>query len=98
MNAAGREKYQRMWDVTASVIRAWDPYHLLSGGAPNDELDREITAVVSQIPRIRSVTDAASAISRVFSSSFEPHLFEPNSCAEVGKQLFSALSERGLIP
>jgi hypothetical protein len=96
-NAAGRDKYQQMWDVTADVIRQWDPYHLLSGGAPADEFDGEIASVVAQIPSIHSAADAALAVSRVFSSSFERQAFGVDACTEVGKKLFSALSDRGLI-
>jgi len=36
-----------MWDVTAAVVWAWDPYSLLAGGAPADELDREIASLVA---------------------------------------------------
>ena len=43
-NAAGRAKYQQMWEVTAGIIREWDPYGLLGGGAPGDEFDREIAS------------------------------------------------------
>ncbi len=66
MNAAGRAKYQKMWDVTAGVIKSWDPYGLLGGGAPGDEFDREIASLVAQIPRIHSELDAAQAVSRIF--------------------------------
>jgi hypothetical protein len=59
--AAGRAKYQQMRDVTATVIRSWDPYGLLNGGAPRDELDQEIASLVAQIPRIRSARDTAHA-------------------------------------
>jgi hypothetical protein len=96
-NAAGRAKYEELWDVTAAVIRRWDPYGLLGGGAPADELDHEIASVVAQIPRIHSAMDAALAVSRVFCSSFEPQYFSVDACAEVGQELFSALFERGLI-
>ena|SRR5579872_5216744 len=96
-NAAGRAKYEEMWDITAAVIQQWDPYRLLGEGAPTDEFDHEIASVVAEIPRIHSAADAASAVSRVFSSSFEPQYFSVDACAEVGEKLFSALSDRGLV-
>ena len=95
-NAAGRKKYEQMWDVTAAVLRAWDPYSLLAGGAPADELNGEIASLVAQIPRITSATDAAHAISRIFGSSFETRVFTPQSCEDIGEKLFDALKERGL--
>jgi hypothetical protein len=96
-NAAGRAKYQQMWDVTATVIRTWDPYGLLAGGAPLDELDHEIASLVAQIPRIHSAVDARHAVARIFGSSFEADLFTVEMCSEVGEKLYAALSEQGLI-
>jgi hypothetical protein len=86
-----------MWDVTANVIRSWDPYGLLAGGTPLDEFDQEIASLVAQIPRIHSAEDAVHAMSRTFSSSFEADLFTVGICSEVGKKLFAALSKQGLI-
>jgi hypothetical protein len=97
-NAAGKEKYERMWQTTAEVIRAWDPYNLLAGGSPSDEFDSEISSVVTYISRMRSPSDAASAVSQVFSSNFEPHLFTPKDCSEVGARLFARLKEQGFVP
>lgn len=96
-NAAGRTKYQQMWDLTAGIIRDWDPYRLLGGGAPGDEFDREIASLVAQIPRIRSAADATQAVSRIFASSFEAHSFTDETCSEVGKQLYAVLAEQGLL-
>jgi len=96
-SAAGRAKYQRMWDITATVIKDWDPYRLLAGGAPTGEFDHEIASVVAQIPRIHSDADAAHAVSKVFASSFEADRFTVEMCSDVGKKLYAALSEQGLI-
>lgn len=68
-NTAGRAEYRKMWDVTAGVVKSWDPYGLLGSGAPGDEFDREIASLVAQIPRIHSELDAAHAISRTFAAS-----------------------------
>jgi len=87
---AGREKYEQMWDVTAGVVRAWDPYGLLAGGAPADELDNEIASLVAQVPRITSATDAAHAV------CFESPVFTPQSCEDIGEKLFAALKNSGL--
>ena len=86
-----------MWETTADVIREWDPYRLLTNESPRDEFDSEISSVVAQTSRIHSASDAAHAVSRVFSSSFEPELFTPNACSDIGAQLFRRLQERGLL-
>jgi hypothetical protein len=96
-NAAGRAKYQQMWDVTAGIIRDWDPYGLLGGGAPGDEFDREVASLVAQIPRMHTAVDATQAIARVFAPSFEAHSNTEETCSEVGKQLHAALAEQGLL-
>jgi hypothetical protein len=96
-NVVARDKYDRMWQTTAEVIREWDPYSLLAGGSPKDEFDSEISSVVTQISRIHSAIDAAHAVSRVFSSSFEARLFTPKACTEVGARLFARLTEQGFI-
>jgi len=81
----------------AGVIRTWDPQGLLAGGAPIDEFDKEIASLVAQIPRIHSAVYASHAVSRIFSSSFEAESLPMEVCSEVGKRLFAALSEQGLI-
>lgn len=93
----GKARYQQMWGIVADVIRKWDPYQLLAGGAPRDEWDSEISSVVAQIPRIHSAADAAAAIARVFGSSLERGAFTPASCAEVGAELYARLQEQGLV-
>jgi hypothetical protein len=42
--------YKRALDVVGAVVRDWDPYGLIDGGAPADEFDSEIAAVITQIP------------------------------------------------
>lgn len=83
--------------VAGEAVRAWDPYGLLASGCPREEFDSEIAAVAAEIPRIRSARDATLALSRVFSSAFEPKGFTPDDCAAVGAKLFAALSANGLI-
>ena len=92
-----RREYEKIFDAVRSVIHEWDPYCLLAGGAPDDEFDSEINAVVRQFDRIRSPRDASHVISRVFSSSFEPELFQVEHCQSVGERLYEVLAERGII-
>ncbi|MFO0965377.1 MAG: DUF1871 family protein [Gemmataceae bacterium] len=89
--------YKRTHQIVTAIIRDWDPYSLLAGGAPADEFDAEIASVVTQVPRIKSEKDAALALSRVFSSAFEPTEFTPERCAAPGTKLFAALAASDLI-
>ncbi len=91
-----RTDYNAALDVVASVINAWDPYSLLSGGSPPDEFEAEIAALVPRVRHIHSPEGAAREIAVVFAAAFEPH-FTPEVCAEVGAQLYSRLPEADLL-
>ena len=92
-----RADYERAIEAVREVIRRWDPYGLLGSGCPPDEFDREIAAVVAQAPRIRSRADATQALSRVFSSAFDPERFWLEDCATAGAELFEVLSAHHLL-
>jgi hypothetical protein len=92
-----RLERERLFDIVRDVIHEWDPYDLLAGGAPDDEFDSEISAVVRQLDRIHSPRDACHVISRVFSSSFEPEVFQVEHCQDVGERLYKALAEHGVL-
>jgi len=89
--------YVRACQVTQRVIDRWDPYKLLESGAPADQFEPAAASVVRYIPQIRSASDAATAISEVFSKRFEPQYFTPEHCWEVGRDLFAALTTAGII-
>lgn len=92
-----RADYEKALVIVGSVVRAWDPYCLLEGGAPSDEFDAEIAQLVTHIPHIHTPTDAAQTISTVFSAAFEPGLFTPAQCTDPGQELFARLVEAGLV-
>ncbi len=77
--------------ICRNVINTWDPYDLIAGGVPNDEFGFEIAAIVGQLDRIKSRNDTVHVLSRVFSSAFEPELFDADSCSDVGIILFDKL-------
>ena len=97
MSLSSRKDYDKAITVVASVIHRWDPYCLLDGGAPKDEFDGEIQSLVAQIPRIVSINDAANAVSRVFSSAFDPETFSVDKCLDVGNDLHAALVAAQII-
>jgi hypothetical protein len=92
-----KQEYTRAFEIVRGVVHAWDPYGLIAHGAPRDEFDREVACVVAQIPRIGSAFDAALALSRVFSSSFESERFEPEHCRDAGDRLFECLRQEGFV-
>ncbi len=83
--------------IVKQVIHTWDPYGFIGMGAPLDEWDSEINGIVSQIHRIHSEKNAAVVISGVFSSAIQSEGLSPKECSEVGRQLFAALKDAGLI-
>ena len=91
------EDYERACRVAKQVIDGWDPYSLLSGGAPRDEYEGEAAALVRHVPRMNSPDDATRAVSAVFSESFRADDFQPERCREVGARLFAALAEARLL-
>jgi hypothetical protein len=92
-----RRDYKEALQVVGRVVRAWDPYGLLAGGAPVDEFDSEIARLVTLLPHMHSAGDATLAISAVFSKAFKPQLFGPAACAAAGAELFAALARAGLV-
>ncbi len=92
-----KEDYKKALKTVKKVIDQWDPYRLISGGAPSDEFDPEISAIVSQIPNIKSEQDSTEIISHVFSSQFEKQEFTLDQCSEIGKLLYDELISSGLI-
>lgn len=89
--------YVAALNLVKEVLREWDPYLLVVGGAPQDEFDGEAARVVTYIPRMHTAHDAAAALSEVFSVSFELKGFSPSDCADVGHSLFGRLVKAGLI-
>ncbi len=89
--------YKKAFAIVREVINSWDPYCVVGGGAPLGEWESEVASIVAQIPRIRSETDAAHAVSRTFSGSLQHEGFGPESCADVGSQMYVALVEAGIL-
>lgn len=92
-----KAKFNDKFEAVKEVIHRWDPYNLLESGAPQDEFDMEIMAVVRQINKIHSPVDATHVISRIFSSAFEPELFQIKHCQDVGKELYESLIKHRVI-
>ena len=94
-NRAARQLYATALSEVRGIITAWDPYELIAGGAPTDEFDGEISALLPLLRNAHSSDDASLAVSKVFSKAFHPHDFVPEKCAMVGEQLYRALVKSG---
>jgi hypothetical protein len=92
-----RDDYDKAIEVTGAVVRAWDPYNLLEGGASSDEFEAEIAQLVTHIPKISNTADAVQSVSFVFSEAFESELFTPADCATIGESWFKSLTQAGLL-
>ncbi len=92
-----RNDYERTSAIVSEVIHQWDPYELISGGAPLDEFDEETARIVTQIPSIHSEDDATRIISRVFSEAFNPEDFTLDKCASAGVLLYRRLTDLHLL-
>ena len=92
-----KKEYNRAIQVVGTVINQWDPYGLLEAGAPPDEFDPEVAAIVRNLHMIRSPKDATRVISEVFSYYFDPEDFPIDSCEDVGSKLYEKLRREEFI-
>jgi hypothetical protein len=90
-------EHKIIFNIVRSVIHGWDPYGLLTNGAPTDEFDGEIRSIVSQIANIKSSDAATHLISRVFSDSFSKDDFKKENCGQVGTNLYLTLRKHNLL-
>ena len=89
--------YDRLLSVIGEVIRDWDPYALLAGGAPRTEFDDEIARLAPRLHGVSSAEEATRAVVEVFSAQFGAADFGSDQCEDVGQRLFTALREAGLL-
>jgi hypothetical protein len=72
----------KKFDIVKQAIDEWDPYGLLTTGAPSDEFDRKSRRIANKISKESSVKDIAIIISKVC----QVHL-NPFRQTNVGKRL-----------
>ncbi len=93
-----RRDYEKAIEIIGEVIRAWDPYCLIAEGVPTDEFDEQIATITARARGFRSATDAAHAISAVFSASFGPEKFSMLDCNGPASRIFTQLCGAKLSP
>lgn len=89
--------YQNAITVTAAVVNEWDPYSLISGGAPKDEFAGEVSQIVAKAHEANTPEALARVISEVFSVSFEPEPITVEACLPVATRLFEELKASGFV-
>ena len=92
-----RLAYDKALTIVGSAILAWDPYRLVTDGAPPDEYAEEVARVVARIPRCQTEAELAAAISDVFSESFESGTFTVADCSEPARLAYTGLVSAGLL-
>jgi hypothetical protein len=91
--------YEKAIEIIGRIIRAWDPYSLISEGAPSDEFDSEIAKIAAKVPSFHSSSDVANTISNVFLASFgQDEKFSAKDCSEPAEQIFLELGRANLFP
>ena len=94
---SSRQDYDAVRAIVRRVIAAWNPYGLLSEGAPPDEFDEEVALVAARVPKIGSPESAAAHLSEVFSQQFEPETFGLDACRDAGRDLYEQLRTAGYL-
>lgn len=90
-----KKKFTTAVNIVRASIHRINPYSLLEGGSPEDELDSEINSITSQLHRCNSGKDVSLAIARVLSSTFsEKHL--PEDFEKEGYIIYNSLIENQL--
>ena len=92
-----REQYDQAVAICRNAIAQWDPLALLSGGAPADEYDSEVSSLVPKLRDARTASDVSLAISQVFGDGFGDASLGPGDCAKVGAAIFIQLRSAGLL-
>ncbi len=92
-----RADYDKAFAVVRSIVNGWDPYSLISNGAPADEFDSSVAKVVAGIKAMKSSSAAAEGISRIFAEEFGEEGLSPSDCLGVAEELMSALGREGLL-
>jgi hypothetical protein len=92
-----REDYDRAIAVTREVLHAWDPYDLISGGAPADEFDDEVARMVARLPKIAGPEDAGRHVEEIFVAQFGVGVLDRKEADAIGERWFAALRDAGLV-
>lgn len=89
-----KKQYKHHFKELRTIINEWDPYSLIAEGAPIDEFEAEVGEVLAGLSKCKNQDDTVQLISQVFSRAFEPELFKPEHCSEIGGRIFNWYSTK----
>ncbi len=70
MSSEAKKRYLQLVQSVDAILRAHDPLHLLTSGAPSDEYEGEARAIVGRLARCADVEACREAVADVFEESF----------------------------
>jgi hypothetical protein len=78
-----------IYQVVKRIINEWDPYDLISCGAPDDEYENEIKVICFKIEGKNSIKDVAHVIFDVFTKAFGDDItcFSIENCMDIAKKI-----------
>jgi hypothetical protein len=89
-----RREYRPLRNAVAAVIARADPVNLLALGAPGDEYDGEVGAILPQLPRAGNEADVLAIIRSEFVRRFgEDVAGPPERYTEAAAAVWLALRE-----
>lgn len=78
----------KIFQTIKKIINEWDPYNLISGGAPDNEFESEIIEIIFKIKGKNDIKDIAYIISDIFINSFDKHdLFSVENCMDIANKI-----------
>lgn len=92
-----RQEYDQAFEVVRTALASWDPCGLLGGGAPADEWDGEIAALLPKIRSAQDSADVARELREVFGRSLGSPPVSADEYNAAAEDIFLRLLTAGLL-
>ena len=89
-----KELYLLQKNELIKILNQWDPYALVSQGAPEDELKPEAALILSQLNKTQSIEEITTLVSNVFTDQFEDKVFDSENCTVVADKIYECWKNR----
>ena len=77
-----KELYLHQKNELIKILNQWDPYALVSQGAP------EAALILSQLNKTQSIEEITTLVSNVFTDQFEDKVFDSENCTVVADKIY----------
>jgi hypothetical protein len=74
-----------------SIINEWDPEGLLKMGAPDDEYEDEVRAIISRSRTCKSDEEIAECVAYIFNEFFGSVNYNVQGCIDIARKLRVAM-------